>query len=207
MLFEVWVPKTTAAGLYKGTVSVLKGGVEVAKLPLELTVLDMALPDAPTFAFDLLGAASIAAGLTFDALLAPARAERLVAFHAEDSRNPGLREVLGATLKAVWLTPLTTASDQRAIQLTLQALLLGRLMDLAAYEAASPLVRAEASEALRGVQTLLKTPTALSTPDPTVRAHRRWALDELERFLTRPATLRQPSQRLPTPAGDPIGHP
>lgn len=158
-------------------------------------------------AFDLLGAASIAAGLTFDALLAPARAERLVAFHAEDSRNPGLREVLGATIKAVWLTPLTTASDQRAIQLTLQALLLGRLMDLAAHEAASPLVRAEASEALRAVQAVLKTPTALSTPDPTVRAHRRWALDELERFLTRPATLRQPSQRLPTPAGDPIGHP
>lgn len=157
--------------------------------------------------FDLLGAASIAAGLTFDALLAPARAERLVAFHAEDPRYPGLREVLGATIKSVWSSPLATASDQRAIQLTLQALLLGRLMDLAAHDAASPLVRAEASEALRGIQTLLKTPTALANPDPTVRAHRRWALDELERFLTRPAPVRQPSQRLPTPAGDPIGQP
>ena len=69
MLFEVWVPKTTAAGLYKGTVSVLKGGVEVAKLPLELTVLDMALPDAPTFAFDLLDYAMPAGGLGYkDAL-------------------------------------------------------------------------------------------------------------------------------------------
>ena len=158
-------------------------------------------------AFDLLGAASIAAGLTFDALLAPARAERLVAFHAEDPRNPGLREVLAATIKSVWASPLATASDQRAIQLTLQALLLGRLMDLAAHEAASPLVRAEAGESLRGIQALLKTPTALSRPDSTVRAHRRWALDELERFLTRQASVRQPSQRLPTPAGDPIGHP
>ena len=54
MLFEVWVPKTAVAGLYKGTVSVMKGGAEIAKLPLELTVLDLALPDAPAFAFDLL---------------------------------------------------------------------------------------------------------------------------------------------------------
>ncbi len=65
MLFEVWVPKTAAAGLYKGTVSVLKGGAEMAKLPLELTVLDMVLPDAPAFAFDLLDYAMPAGGLGY----------------------------------------------------------------------------------------------------------------------------------------------
>jgi hypothetical protein len=52
MLLEVWMPKDAPAGLYKGTVSVTKGGAEVEKLSLELTVLDLTLPDQPTFAFD-----------------------------------------------------------------------------------------------------------------------------------------------------------
>ena len=68
-LFEVWVPKTAATGLYKGTVSVLQGGAEVASLALELTVLDMALPDAPSFAFDLLDYAMPAAGLGLECAL------------------------------------------------------------------------------------------------------------------------------------------
>lgn len=54
MLFEVWVPKDAPSGLYKGTVSVMEGATEAAKLNVELTVLGFAMPDMPTFAFDLL---------------------------------------------------------------------------------------------------------------------------------------------------------
>lgn len=65
MLLEIWVPKAAPAGLYKGTVSVLGGGAEVETLNLELTVLDLALPDVPTFAFDLLDYGMPAQGLGF----------------------------------------------------------------------------------------------------------------------------------------------
>jgi hypothetical protein len=54
MLFEVWVPEDAAAGIYKGTVSVMQGSKEFEKLNLELTVLDFKLPAMPNFAMDLL---------------------------------------------------------------------------------------------------------------------------------------------------------
>jgi len=54
MLFEVWVPKDAAAGNYHGQVSVMEGETEIEKLNLNLTVYDFALPDMPTFSFELL---------------------------------------------------------------------------------------------------------------------------------------------------------
>lgn len=54
MLLEVWVPSDAAPGLYKGTVTVLEGERELAKLNLELTVLAFTLPSTPAFAMDLL---------------------------------------------------------------------------------------------------------------------------------------------------------
>ena len=69
MLFEVWVPKDAPSGLYKGTVSVMEGATEAAKLNVELTVLGFALPDMPTFAFDLLDYGLPAEGLRFTAHL------------------------------------------------------------------------------------------------------------------------------------------
>jgi hypothetical protein len=69
MLFEVWVPKDAPAGVYTGTVSVLEGAAETAKLNLELTVLALTLPDAPAFAFDLLDYGLPAEGLGFKAQL------------------------------------------------------------------------------------------------------------------------------------------
>jgi hypothetical protein len=69
MLFEVWVPKDAPAGVYKGTVSVLEGAAEIARLNLELTVLALTLPDVPTFAFDLLDYGLPAEGLGFKAQL------------------------------------------------------------------------------------------------------------------------------------------
>lgn len=54
MLFEVWVPKDAKAGMYKGTVSVMKGGKELAKLNVELEVFNFELPGIPTYAFDLI---------------------------------------------------------------------------------------------------------------------------------------------------------
>lgn len=54
MLLEIWIPKTAAAGLYNGTLKLLSGESAIETLNIEVTVLDFTLPDAPTFAFDLL---------------------------------------------------------------------------------------------------------------------------------------------------------
>ncbi|MCW8129137.1 MAG: hypothetical protein KIS92_02025 [Planctomycetota bacterium] len=54
LFFEVWIPKDAQAGLHKGTLHVMEGEKELAALNLELTVFGFALPDAPTYAFDLL---------------------------------------------------------------------------------------------------------------------------------------------------------
>jgi hypothetical protein len=73
-----------------------------------------------------------------------------------------------------------------------------KLISLAGDETASPLVRAEASGALRNLAAMLK---ASATPD----TYRRAMQDDIERFLNRPDPVRPPSRPLPSPPGDPIG--
>ena len=54
LLMEVWIPKTAAAGVHRGTVSVLEEGKERARLGIDLTVFPLRLPDRPTFRMDYL---------------------------------------------------------------------------------------------------------------------------------------------------------
>ncbi|NBO64258.1 MAG: DUF5117 domain-containing protein [Acidobacteria bacterium] len=147
-------------------------------------------------AFDALGAASIAAGLTFDAILAPARIERLIAFNAENPANPSLREVLSTVIAFTWRAPLPVESRQRAIASTTRNLFASRLIEAAGNENLSPLARAEITSVLRDLLAITNTPG----PDGAMR---RLIHDEIERFLDRPDRL--PVRRLPVPAGDPIG--
>lgn len=153
-------------------------------------------------AFDLLGVASIAANLTLDALLAPARLERLVAFNAENSANPELREVLAALLTATWKAPTPTSSYHRAIQQTIRSLVVERLIETANNESLSSLARADIRAALGDIRTIIGTARrSVGRPDPTLDLVRQ----EIEHFLERAGANRPPARRLPTPAGDPIG--
>ena len=149
-------------------------------------------------AFDALGVASIAAGLTLDAILAPARLERLVAFNAENPANPGLREVLDATIGATWRSKPSTSSYHRAIEQSSQSLLASRLIELAGHDGASTLLRAEVNAALGEILSVIKVS---ARRDPSARMVR----EEIERFFNRPDAVRPPARRLPAPAGDPIG--
>ncbi|HMZ22923.1 MAG TPA: hypothetical protein PLD20_33670, partial [Blastocatellia bacterium] len=149
-------------------------------------------------AFDPLAAATIAADLTLTALLDPNRAARLIQFHGENPANPDLKEVIDAVIAATWKAAAPANAYHKAIQRSVQSVTVQKLIALAGDENASPLVRAEASGALRGLHALLKTTSAAD-------AHRRAAQDDIERFLDRPDAVRQPSRPLPTPPGDPIG--
>jgi uncharacterized protein DUF4953/uncharacterized protein DUF5117 len=149
-------------------------------------------------AFDPLAAATIAADLTLGALLDPNRAARMIDFHSQNATNPDFKEALDAIIAATWKTPASQNAYHRAIQRSVQSLTAQRLMDLAGNENASPLVRADATGALRSLSATLK---AVAGSD----AHRRATQDDIERFLNRPEAVRPQTRQLPTPPGDPIG--
>lgn len=149
-------------------------------------------------AFDPIGAATIAADLAITSLLEPNRAARLIDFHSRNHANPDFREVIAALIARTWKGAASKDAHHTAIQQAVQSLVAARLMDLAADADAAPQVRATATEALRQLHTMLKTPGADA-------AHRRAVQEDIERFLARPNEPRKKTSPLATPAGDPIG--
>jgi hypothetical protein len=186
--------------------------IQVEELAVPRHILDLIPPIATGFeggtaeyfsrrtdpAFDPLAAATIAADLALTALLDSNRAARLIEYHAHDTANPDLKEVLDAIVTATWKAPTPQSAYHRAIQRSVQSATVKKLMDLAGDENASPLVRAEASGALRSLNAMLKATAGADH-------HRRAAQEEIERFLNRPDAVRGPARALPTPPGDPIG--
>lgn len=186
--------------------------IKVEELAIPQNILDLIPPIATGFeggtaeyfsrrtdpAFDPLAAAAIATDISLGALLNPSRAARLIQFHSENPANPDLKEVIDAIIAATWKATAATKPQHKTIQQTVQNLTVQKLMALASDESASPLVRAEASAGLRGLNALLKTANG--------DAHRRATQEDIERFLNRPDATRQPSRPLPIPPGDPIGN-
>jgi hypothetical protein len=152
-------------------------------------------------AFDPSAAATIAADLAFTGLLEPHRAARLVELHAHESANPDFAEVAQALVARTWDAPAPRDAYHAAIMRAVQSLLVTRLMDLAANADASAQVRAVATDALRQLAESLKAPGAVGEAS----AHRKLTVEEIERFLARPAEPRKRTPPLPTPPGDPIG--
>ena len=186
--------------------------IKVEELAIPQNILDLIPPIATGYegataeyfgrrteqSFDPLAAASIAIDLTLTTLLDSSRAARLIDFHAQNPAHPDFKETLDTIINATWKTPLAANEYHKALQRTVQHVTVRKLMDLAGDEAAAPLVRAEASGALRNLNLLLKATAGTD-------AHRRQAQEDIERFLPRPDAVRQPTRPLPTPPGDPIG--
>ncbi|HEX8071195.1 MAG TPA: zinc-dependent metalloprotease [Pyrinomonadaceae bacterium] len=186
-------------------------------LALPPRILELIPPRAPGFdggtielfakrtdpAFDPVNAATIAADMAVSALLEPHRAARLVQYHARDAANPDFQEVVAALVRRTWLEAAPRDDYQATVARAVQSLTVTRLMDLAGDDAAAPQVRAVATEALRALQERLKAPAGMTTAAEV--AHRRAALDDIERFLTRPDAPRKRTPPPPAPPGDPIG--
>lgn len=153
--------------------------------------------------FDPIGAAEIAADFTISGLLEPNRAARTINQNARNRTSPHFREVVDALMKATWQSPVSADANTALIQRTVQGVVVSDLMDLAANVNASSEVRTVANEALRSLVTSLKR--MVSTPDSTA-AHYRSTIDDIERFLARPAEPRKPTSPLAVPPGDPIGN-
>lgn len=152
-------------------------------------------------AFDPVASATIAADLAITGLLEPRRAARLVQFHALDRTNPDFAEVVDALVARTWGPPAPRDAYHAAVSRGVQSIVVTRLMGLAANPDTAAQVRAVSTDALRRLAESLKAPDAV-VDSP---AHRKLTVEEIERFLARPAEPRKPTPPLPTPPGDPIG--
>jgi hypothetical protein len=152
-------------------------------------------------AFDPVAAATIAADFAVTGLLEPRRAARLVEFHAHDRTSPDFAEVVDALVARTWGAPAPRDAYHAAILRGVQSLLVTRLMDLASNADTAAQVRATATDALRRLVENLKAPATVVDAS----SHRKLTVEEIERFLARPAEPRKRTPPLPTPPGDPIG--
>jgi hypothetical protein len=152
--------------------------------------------------FDSLAPAEAAANLTFATLLDPGRAERLVQQHARDASQPGLSEVLDATIAATWERPRVTGYAGE-VRRTVESVMLVRLLGLAANESAAPQVRAETAAALEKLLGRLKD-GALGEKDPSQLAHISHSARLISQYFQDPKEFALPKLPEPPP-GQPIG--
>jgi len=151
-------------------------------------------------AFDALAPAEAAAQHTLQFLFNPDRAARLVEFHARDSADPSLEEVLDAVLTATWKSPHGMGYNAE-IARVVDNVALYDLMTLAANEQAMGQVRAIAFLKLDELKAWA-TKAAHDASDDEERAHLLFAADQIQRFQRDPKII-----GLTPPAGPPDGQP
>lgn len=152
--------------------------------------------------FDALAPAEAAADHVSGFLFNQERAARLVQFHARDARNPGLGEVIDKVFGATWKAP-SASGYAREIQHTVNTVVLGDLMALAANERASNQVRAIASLKIDQLKAWLTTQGRL-TADENRRAFLSYSIDQIKRFQEDPKKMNLTPPQAP-PDGQPIG--
>lgn len=152
--------------------------------------------------FDPEGAVEAAAGLTASLLFEPARASRLVEYHAIDAKAPSLDEVIDQTLQTTWESPRQSGLLGQT-QYSVETVVLTQLMQLAVEKRASPQARAIALAQISKLQAWLIDQLDMELP-PGLEAHWSAALDDIERFWKEPEKF-VTVPALATPPGQPIG--
>ena len=145
-------------------------------------------------AFDVAAAADTAADLTFDVLLDPRRAARLIEFKRRDAGNLGFSDVLQTTRAYVMRRPANNRTGE--ISKTVQARFAFALMDLSNSEA-TPSVKARTDKVLRDIRGDLNAGGI---------GHDAWLVSQIDAHLERAATPKTPVVEAKTlPPGGPIG--
>ena len=145
-------------------------------------------------AFDVSAAADTAADLTFDVLLDPRRAARLVEFKRRNAGNLGFSDVLEATRRYV-MQPAPNARTE-TLSKTIQARYIFALMDLGQSDT-TPVVKAKTDAMLRKLQGDLEAPNS---------GHEKWLVSRIEAYLNQPAKPASTvTEAKKLPPGGPIG--
>ena len=145
-------------------------------------------------AFDVTAAADTAADLTFDVLLNPRRAARLIEFKRRDAGNLGFMDMLQTTRAYVMKKPPNDRTGE--IAKAIQARFVFALMDLANSEV-TPGVKARTDKVLRDIRTDLGANGS---------GHGLWLVSLVDAHLERPVTPQTPvTEAKALPPGGPIG--
>jgi hypothetical protein len=152
--------------------------------------------------FDALAPAESVANHVCDFLLNQERAARLVEFHGRDARYPGFVEVLDKILAYTWKAPVGTGYPAE-IQRTVNMVVLGELMSLAAGERAHNQVRAIAELKLDELKNWLNEQRSI-TRDENQKAFLFYAAEQIKRFQADPKKMNLTRPNDP-PDGQPIG--
>ena len=153
--------------------------------------------------FDPLGVAATAADQIVRGLLQAERAARLIDQHRRDERYPGLQEVVGELVGAVFGNPADESERRRAIRREVQQVVVDGLIDLAAA-ADSPAVRAGAEYELAQLRERVSRASGAA---PAARAHGAYLSARIGRFLERTETAGDDAAvAREMPPGQPIGH-
>lgn len=212
------LPRIVPAQEQRQALSVLLTTIRPENLAISEKILNLIPPRPPGYrqtpelfpghtgpTFDPLAAAENVASMTVGFILEPGRAARLLEYHARDSKNPGLGEVLDGLIAATWKSPWQKSGYYAEIQKVVHHVVLHRLMQLVGTEEASPRVKAIAAYKLAELKGWL-TNKVKSTRDEDRKAHYAYALSRILRFEKAPGMFTF-SKPLPEPAGAPIGSP
>ena len=152
--------------------------------------------------FDPLSAAESAANMSFGLLLHPARAARLVEYHARDARLPSLENVMDKAIGFTYKAP-AKPGYEGAVQMTVNNALLENMFLLASHSQASSLVKAIAVLELEKLKTWLLA-KAKTTGDEDWKAHYNYAIQQIDRFEENPDKYKS-EELIEPPPGQPIG--
>ncbi len=159
-------------------------------------------PGRTGLVFDDLGAVESGASLTFDVLLHPARASRLIEFHARKPECPGLEEVIERMTKATWKTSRKNG-HLAEIQRTVDFVFMNALMRLVASDETLPQAKAAAFFKLDELKRWLKAQKD-QTVTPEQKAHYFYGASLIEEFEKAPGDFKLKETARP-PQGAPIG--
>ncbi|HTV16792.1 MAG TPA: zinc-dependent metalloprotease [Acidobacteriaceae bacterium] len=150
-------------------------------------------------AFDPVAAAQSAADLTLALVFNPQRANRLVEYHARDSAEPSLEEVIGATLHAT-----AVPADASGLELVVKRAVDDRIVEALLTLAASPDDAAETRAIVRlelMAMTRTLAPVNGGIEDSAVHM---MEMKRITSFLDDPEKF-VPAKPVPAPPGMPIG--
>jgi len=150
--------------------------------------------------FDPLAAGETAANLTMSLIFHPARAARLVEFHARNAGYPGLENVVDKIYSATWFSNHGTGYHAE-LQRIVDDVVLYQLMSLANNNTASTQVRAIATLKIAELRSWL---TTHKSTDEAQKAHFVFALSQIRMFEQDPKQLNLTRPPDP-PDGSPIG--
>ncbi len=151
--------------------------------------------------FDPLAAAENIADLSIGLILNPARAARLINYHALHKDLPGLGEVIEELINSTFSNEPGNAYEQE-IQRMVNQVLLNHLMALIADNSASPQTKAIAFNKLQEIKSILKD---MDTNNDDQEAYIEYCLNKIKIFNKNPDAFKS-APVIKIPNGAPIGN-